>query len=273
MSTFNRLAQLESEGKPFALATIVQASGSVPRHAGTKMLVFPEGNFEGTIGGGEVENLVIKAGQDALKDGKTRLLHYNFSDPERGDPGVCGGEMDVYVEPILPKATLLIFGMGHVGKAVAHLGGWLGFRVIAADDREDYVLEDDTPDVDGRIHCEIAELPKHVEITDQTYIILATRGVSIDVAGLPRLLESRAAYVGVIGSRRRWETTAGQLKEMGVPDGEILRVTSPMGLEIHAETPEEIALSILAEIVMIHRGGTGEKMAHSPTRLRNVEAE
>ncbi len=273
MSIFNRIAQLEKEGKPFALATIIQTIGSVPRHEGTKMLIFPGGSFEGTIGGGEVESLVIQAGQEALADGKTRLLHYNFVDPERGDPGVCGGEMDIYIEPIRSKATLLVFGMGHVGKAIAHLGSWLGFRVIAADDRVEYVSEDNFPDADAYIHCEIKDLPKHVELTDQTFIILATRGVGIDVVGLPALLKSPAAYVGVIGSRRRWETTARQLKEMGVPDSDILRVTSPMGLEIHAETPEEIALSILAEVVMILRGGTGEKMAHTPAKLRNTEGD
>ena len=181
--------------------------------------------------------------------------------------------MDVYIEPIRPKATLLIFGMGHVGKAIAHLGSWLGFRVVAADDRADTILEGNNPDVDERIHCEIVDLPKHVEVTDQTFIILATRGVPIDVAGLPALLRSPAAYIGVIGSRRRWETTARQLQEMGIPDEEILRVTSPMGLEIRAETPEEIALSILAEIIMIQREGTGEKMSHTPTKLETADGE
>lgn len=273
MSIFERLAQLEKEGKSFALATIVQANGSVPRHEGTKMLIFSDGTFEWTIGGGEVENLIVQAGQEALKDGKTRLIHYNFSDPERGDPGVCGGEMDVYIEPIRSKATLLIFGMGHIGRAIAHLGSWLGFRVIGADDRADTILEGNNPDVDERIHCEITDLPEHVELTDRTFVILATRGVPIDVAGLPALLRSQVAYIGVIGSRRRWETTAHQLQELGVPDGEILRVTSPMGLEIHAETPEEIALSIMAEIIMIQKGGTGEKMSHTPTKLENADGE
>jgi xanthine dehydrogenase accessory factor len=237
------------------------------------MIIFPKGNFEGTIGGGEVENLVIQAGQEALKDGRTRLLHYNFRDPEHGDPGVCGGEMDVYIEPVQPKPTLLIFGMGHVGKAIAHLGSWLGFRVIAADDRAEFVSEESIPDVDQRIHCAIGDLPNHIEFTEQTFVVLATRDVTIDVAGLPTLLETPAAYIGVIGSRRRWETTAHQLQANGIPEDEILRVTSPMGLEIHAETPEEIALSILAEIVMIRRGGTGEKMAHMPRTLRKMEEE
>jgi len=273
LSIFNRIAQLEKECKPVALATVVQVQGSVPRHEGTKMLIFPDGSIEGTIGGGEVESLIIQEAQEAFSNGRARLLHYKFSDPERGDPGVCGGEMDVFVEPIRPRATLLIFGMGHVGRAVAHLGSWLGFRIIAADDRAEIVDEESTPDADLRFHCKLTELPNKVELTDQTFIILTTRGVPIDVAGLPGLLKSPAAYIGVIGSRRRWETTAKQLRENGVSETDIKRVSSPMGLEIHAETPEEIAVSILSEIIMIQRGGTGEKMAHIPTSLGKVEGE
>ncbi len=273
MSIFDKLAQLEKAGKSVVLATIVHTSGSVPRHEGTKMIVYPDGSIEGTIGGGEVENLIIQKAKEALLDGKTKLLHYNFSDPERGDPGVCGGEMDVFVEPICPKSKLLVYGMGHIGKAIAYLGSWLGFHVIAADDRADYLNKEGIPGVDQQIQSELTELPKHVDINDQTFIILTTRGVPIDVSGLPAILETPAAYIGVIGSRRRWETTAGQLHEMGVPEAAIARVTSPMGLEIHAETPEEIALSILAEIIMVQRGGSGEKMAHTPTKVAKAKGD
>ena len=181
--------------------------------------------------------------------------------------------MDVFIEPILPKDTLLIFGMGHVGKAVAHLGSWLGFRIIVADDRVEFVNEENTPEADSRFHCQLSELPSKVDITNQTFIILTTRGVPIDVAGLPGLLNSPAAYIGVIGSRRRWEITAKQLRENGISDESIKRVTSPMGLEIHAETPEEIAVSILSEIIMLQRGGTGKKMAHVPTSVGKVSGE
>jgi xanthine dehydrogenase accessory factor len=273
LSIFQHLAQIEKDGKPVALATVVRAQGSVPRHEGTKMLIYPDGLIKGTIGGGEVESLIIQSAQEALCDGKSRLLHYNFDDPERGDPGVCGGEMDVFIEPIRPNATLLIFGMGHVGKAVAHLGSWLGFRIIVADDRAEIMEDGSIPEADASLHCQLADLPSEVDITDQTFIILATRGVPIDVAGLPGLLQSPAAYIGVIGSRRRWEITAKQLLENGVSQAEIQRVTSPMGLEIQAETPEEIALSILAEIIMIQRGATGEKMAHFPVSLGKVDGE
>lgn len=273
MSIYQKLAEIEKDGIPVALATIVKVQGSVPRHVGTKMLICADGSIEGTIGGGEVESLIIQEAQDALSNGKSRLLHYKFSDPARGDPGVCGGEMDVFVEPIRPKATLLIFGMGHVGKAVAHLGSWLGFRIVAADDREEFVTEGNTPDVDQRLHCQLAEIPDKLEINDQTFIVLTTRGVPIDVEGIPGLLQSPAAYIGVIGSRRRWETTAKQLLENGISEKDIERVTSPMGLEIHAETPEEIAVSILSEIIMQQRGGTGDPMAHVPTSIKRTKGE
>lgn len=273
MSIYLRLAEFEKEGKPLALATVVQARGSVPRHEGTKMLIFPDGSIEGTIGGGEVESLIIQEALEALSSGRGRLLHYNFSDPERGDPGVCGGEMDVFIEPIRPRATLLIFGMGHVGKAIAHLGSWLGFRIIAADDRAEYLSEASLTDADLKLHCELTELPSKVEINEQTFVILTTRSVPTDVAGLPALIKSPAAYIGVIGSRRRWETTAKQLKANGVPAADIKRVSSPMGLEIHAETPEEIAISILSEIIMIQRGGSGEKMAYIPASVERVKGD
>jgi xanthine dehydrogenase accessory factor len=265
VDSFAKLAQLEEQGRPFALVIVIQARGSVPRHARSKMLVFPDGSAEGTIGGGEMEGLVIREALEALLDGKTRLLHYNFNDPGKGDPGVCGGEIDVYVEPVQAKPSLLIFGAGHVGKAVAHLGKWAGFHVIVGDDREEFATEDNVPEAAQTIHCDLSQLAKHVEIDPQTYIILTTREVSLDVEGLPNLLKTSAAYIGVIGSRRRWETTAKKLLEEGVTDEMISRVTSPMGLEINAETPEEIALSILSEIIMLRRGGTGDRMAHNPS--------
>jgi xanthine dehydrogenase accessory factor len=270
---FQRLAELDAQGKTAVLATVIRTRGSVPRHEGTKMLIFPNGSFEGTIGGGEVESLIIQEAQTAMMDGKPRLLHYNFSHPERGDPGVCGGEMEVFVDPIRPRPTLIIFGMGHVGKAIAHLGAWLGFRIVAADDRAKHVAEGEIPFADERICCELVELPERVEIGNRTFIVLTTRGVPVDVTGLPALLKTDAAYVGVIGSRRRWETTARQLKENGLSDELIARVVSPMGLEIQAETPEEIALSIMAEIIMVLRGGSGQKMAHTPVILDSTEGE
>lgn len=251
-----------------ALATVVRAQGSVPRHAGTKMLVYPDGSFEGTVGGGDLENRVIRAAQEALQDGQARLLHYAFQDVSQGDVGVCGGEMEVFVDPIQPPATVLVVGAGHVGSAVAALAKWLGFRVVVADDRPEYATPESAPGADEYVIGPLSSLPKQVPITSQTYVMLTTRGVAVDVEGLPSLLETPAAYIGIIGSRRRWEVAAQQLTEKGVPPEQLKRVTSPMGLELNAETPEEIALSMLAQIVMQRRGGTGEAMAHVPKKRK-----
>lgn len=270
MTSYKRIAELESGGTTFALAVIVRAQGSVPRHEGSRMLIFSDGSIEGTIGGGEMESLVIREAQASIADGRPRILHYNFRDPDRGDPGVCGGEVDVYVEPNQPKPILLVFGMGHVGKAVAHLGSWIGFAVVVADDRAEHATLKAAPAAERAIHCELASLSQEVDIDSQTYIILATRGVPVDVEGLPSLLMKDAGYIGVIGSRRRWETTVNELREHGVTEDLIQRVNSPMGLEINAETPEEIAISIVAEIVMKRRGGSGESMGHSPKTTDSI---
>jgi xanthine dehydrogenase accessory factor len=247
-----------------ALATVVRDQGSVPRHAGAKMLIYSDGAFEGTVGGGELESQVIQEALQALQDGKPRLLEYAFHDVEQGDVGVCGGEMEVFVEPIQPPATVVVVGAGHVGSAVAFLAKWLGFRVVVSDDRPEFATPEAVPGADEYVAGPLSELPKQVPITPQTYLLLTTRGVAVDVEGLPSLLETPAAYIGIIGSRRRWEVAAQQLAEQGVPREQIERVTSPMGLELNAETPQEIALSMLAQIIMLHRGGTGEAMAHAP---------
>jgi xanthine dehydrogenase accessory factor len=251
-----------------ALATVVRAQGSVPRHAGTKMLVHPDGRFEGTVGGGDLENRVIQSALEALQDGQPRLLEYAFRDLEQGDVGVCGGEMEVFVEPIQPPATVLVVGAGHVGSAVAFLAKWLGFRVVVSDDRPEFATPEAVPGADEYVSGPLSGLPQQVPITAQTYIMLTTRGVAVDLEGLPSLLETPAAYIGIIGSRRRWETAARQLAEQGVPRAQIERITSPMGLELNAETPQEIALSMLAQIVLLRRGGTGEVMAHAPAAPR-----
>ncbi len=125
-SIYQSIARLEIEQKPGALCTIIHSQGSTPRHAGSKMLVYADGSFTGTVGGGELENRVIAAALESIRDGETRRLEYAMSDPGRGDPGVCGGSLEVFVEPILPEAKIVIVGSGHVGKAVASLAHWLG---------------------------------------------------------------------------------------------------------------------------------------------------
>ena len=268
MSIYQTLAELEKQGSAAALATVIRAQGAVPRREGSKMIVFPDGRIDGTVGGGEMESRVITEALEALGAGKARSIVYAFRDPAQGDVGICGGEVEVFIEPIKANETIIIAGGGHVGRAVVHLAKWLGFRVVVVDDRENFASVENLPEADEHFSCPLKELPEHVEIHGDTYLVLTTRGVDVDVEGLPALLESSAAYIGVIGSRRRWETTVKTLLERGVPEDNISRVTSPIGLELNAETPEEIAVSVMAQIIMLSRDGTVEPMAYSPKSLR-----
>lgn len=261
MSVFQQLAQLEQENRAAALCTIIRSQGSTPRRSGSRMLVYPDGSISGTVGGGELENRVIAQAKEAIQDGKARRLEYNMSDPERGDPGVCGGQVEVYVEPILPKPTLVIIGAGHVGKAVVHLAHWLGYHVVVNDDRPEFCTSEFIPDADWYLPVKMSELPHHLEINSWTYLVLTTRGSNVDVEGLPALLDTPAAYIGVIGSQRRWAIARKQMIENGVSPEKLERVHSPIGLELNAETPEEIAVSIMAEVIMLYQGGDGRVMS------------
>ena len=234
-SIYQALSELEKNNEAAALCTVVKSEGSTPRHVGSKMLVYPDGKFIGTVGGGELENRVIKAAHEALKSGDAQTLAYTMSDPKRGDPGVCGGNVEVFVEPILPPALIVIIGAGHVGKAVAHLAKWLGFRVALSDDRAEFCNPEAVPNADAYYPIPMADLANQLKVTPQTYIVVTSRGSSVDAEGLPSLLDSDAAYIGVIGSKRRWLTTVKALKENGVADEKIARVHSPIGFELNAE--------------------------------------
>jgi len=251
MTIFEALVDLEITNTTGALCTIIRSRGSTPRHVTSKMLVYPDGHIIGTVGGGEVENRVIKEALRAMQDKKPRLLEYNMTDPERGDPGVCGGQLEIYVEPIIPKPILVVVGVGHVGKAVAHLAKWLDFVVAVCDDRPDFCTPASVPDADKFYPIPLEDLSKQMKITPWTYIVLTTRGMDVDVQGLPSLLVTQAGYIGVIGSKRRWATTTKKLLEADVPADKLKLIHTPIGLDIHAETPEEIAVSIMAEIIML----------------------
>ncbi len=257
---YQAAGEIEKKHELGALCTVVRSEGSTPRHVGSKMIVYSDGRFAGTVGGGDMEHRVLQEAMSAIGDGHARLLRYNLTDPERGDPGVCGGQVEVFVEPILPSPTVAVVGGGHVGKAVAHLAKWLDFRVVVSDDRPEFCNEETIPDADAYYVCRMEDLPSHMQIDGRTFLVLTTRGSNVDVAGLPALLRSTAAYIGVIGSRRRWAATIEGLQERGIGSDQLGKVHSPMGLELRAETPEEIAVSIMAEILMVRDGGTGAAM-------------
>jgi xanthine dehydrogenase accessory factor len=255
------LMAAQSGGDPVVLATIVREHGSVPRHAGSKMLVYEDGRIIGTVGGGEMEARVVEAAADVLAEGQPRILPYRLVDPAKGDPGVCGGKVEIFMEPYQPPATVFVIGCGHVGRAVAFLAGWLGFQVVVTDDRPEMVTPELVPGADRYLPGAIEEALDQFKVTTNTYTIVVTRNVLVDRALLPHIAATKTPYIGIIGSKRRWNETKRLLQEDGMTEAQLARFHSPIGLELNAETPEEIAVSILAEVIMLQRGGTGERMA------------
>lgn len=245
------LVAAHAAGEPVVLATIVHARGSVPRHAGAKLLIYADGRFAGTIGGGEMEARVLREAAELFQTPKPRLITYSLVDPQRGDPGVCGGEVEIYLEPYMPPATVFIFGCGHVGQAVAHLAHWLGYRVVVSDDRTELATPEVVPHADVYLPGDFAQALAHCPLTANTFVVLVTRNVTLDRQILPLVLRTPAPYVGVMGSRRRWAETRSLLQQDGLDEVALARVHSPIGLELNAETPAEIAVSILAQIMQI----------------------
>ena len=265
VSLLRQVADAVDGGLAVASATVVDTSRSVPRRAGAKMLVFRDGAISGTVGGGEMEARVVAEAVAALADGRCRLLSYRLVDPVRGDPGVCGGDVRIFVEPHMPEPTVIVIGYGHVGRAVAQLARWLGFRVVASDDRAgmdgDPTGEEDPESLSGRpesgpdelVIGSVEDLLAGRALDTDVSVVLVTRNVDVDAAALPALLATGAGYVGVMGSERRWATTRARLEADSVDPGALDRVHAPIGIEVGAETPEEIALSIMAEVIAHRR--------------------
>jgi xanthine dehydrogenase accessory factor len=250
-------------GQSVVLATVVGTARSVPRHAGAKMLVYTDGSQVGTIGGGEMESRVITAAAEVLGERRPRQMEFDLVDPSSGDAGVCGGTVTVYLEPYMPPPQLVVIGCGHVGRAVVELADWLGYRVIALDDRAEIADPGELSGADEVLAGPYAETLEQVALDDSTHVVLVTRNVAVDLDVLPIVLASPTRSIGVMGSRRRWDTTRGKLEAMALPgidEAALDRVRSPIGLDIDAETPEEIALSILAELVD-GRSGTSDGTA------------
>ncbi len=239
------------ERRPVVLATVTSTSRSVPRRAGSKMLIYADGATSGSVGGGEMEARVRETALEVLTTGKPATLSYALVDPASGDPGVCGGEVELYLEPHMPLTTVYVIGAGHVGHAIVELASWLGYRVVVWDDRAE--LLDAMIGADGQpvetVTGSIADAIAAKPIDAHTRIVMVTRNVGLDVDIMPTLLASDAPTIGLMGSGRRWETTRAKLVEAGVDEELLGKVHSPLGVEIAAETPKEIAVSVLAELI------------------------
>jgi len=248
------LAAAVETGRPVVLATVIGTRRSVPRHSSSKMLIFEDGETCGTIGGGEMEARVIAAAGQVLSDRRPRLLEYALVDPNRGDPGICGGEVEIYLEPYMPRHTVYVVGCGHVGRAVIDLAHWLGYRTVAIDDRPEMVTPELLPNADERVAGSLSDLDQPV--AEDASIVVVTRNIDRDLTTLPEALAGPARYIGVMGSARRWRSVSQRLIDAGIAAADLERVRAPIGIEMNAETPEEIAVSIMAEIIQVNRANS-----------------
>ncbi len=254
LKVYEALVAAQHEGRPVSLATVIRTHGSVPRHAGSKMLIFADGSIVGTIGGGAMESLVVQTALNVITSGHPQVISYTLSDLKGGDPGICGGTVEIFVEPIGFLPTLVIIGCGHVGKALAELAKWSGFRVIVSDDREEFCNPEVIPNMDKYLPIPVTDLLEHLSLTPTTYVAAVTRGLPVDIQLFPKLLQAGISYIGLIGSKRRWAITRKTLiEEYGLSEEVVDQIHSPIGLDIGAETPQEIAVSIMAEVIQHHR--------------------
>ena len=247
------------QGEPAAVATVIAARGSTPRGVSAKMLIYAGGRTVGTVGGGGVEARVIKEAQAAIAEGTPRELDYRLVDEEQGDAGICGGDVRIFIEVLTPRPTLLIVGGGHVGQAVAELGGFLGYRIAVLDERPEMVTPERFPWAGTRLVGDPAQRVGEFPLDEHTCVVMVTPHHALDEQVLAALAGRPVAYVGLIGSRRRTAHTFERARQAGVPEELLERVHTPIGLDIGAETPREIAVSILAEIVAVQRGRGRDK--------------
>ncbi|MCK6549891.1 xanthine dehydrogenase accessory protein XdhC [Myxococcota bacterium] len=247
-SILARIAELEDGGATAAVVTVVHTSGSTPREAGARMIVHPGGALEGTIGGGRIEQEATAEALAALGDGRPRFLEYALTQ-ELGM--CCGGKVALFVEVIGHAPRLVVFGAGHVGAALTRMAAQAGFVVHVADERDELC--------DPRRLAEARSL--HLDLDDpalpfsaDTFVMVTTHDHALDQRIVEKVLKKPHRWLGLIGSRRKAELTRQRLAHKGFTDAEIARVRCPVGLAIGAETPEEIAVSILAELVAARRG-------------------
>ena len=261
MKLYEEILRFKNEGRPCALATIVQCIGSSPQKEGAKMLVKDDGSIMGTLGGGCLEAEVIQASLEAMKDGSPQTIPFELTEKQGGL--VCGGKVLVYIEPIIPEPHLVILGAGHVGKALSKVARFSGFRVTVFDDRSEYANKENIPDANDIIVSDFENVFSKVPIERNAYIVIATRGHNHDIDALKSSLKTEAGYIGLLGSKRKKALLFKTLREEGFSEKDINRVITPVGLAIGSVTPEEIAISIMAQMIQYRRGNADSGFSHS----------
>jgi len=253
LEIYRELVSVTSKGERAVLAIVISSRGSAPREAGAKMLIKKDGSFIGSVGGGGVEHQIQKKAIEVMNSGESQIVHFDLSGRGREAAMICGGQMDVFLEPILSQETLYLFGAGHISQSTAAMAKMLGFQVVVIDPRPEYNNIDRFPDADSLIAEEYDSAFSKLNVDDDSYIIIYTPGHVLDEQCLEFAVSTKARYIGMIGSKKKVIDVRERLSQKGVPPQQLDRVHAPIGIGIGAETPEEIAISILAEIIKVKR--------------------
>jgi xanthine dehydrogenase accessory factor len=254
MDIYEEIVQLRHAGRCGAVATIVNVRGSVPSFETAKMLVRDDGSIVGTIGGGCVEAEVWQAAREVMEHERPRTLTFNLNQNPKYDTGlVCGGTLDIFIEPVLPPASLYIFGAGHVALSLYKTAKMAGFDVNVVDDRESYANRERFPDAKEVIAEDFDHAMARITPNETSYLVIVTRGHHDDMRVLRWAVQTQARYIGMIGSKRKTIAIFRELVKEGIPEKLFERVHAPVGLDIGAITPEEIAVAITAELIAVRR--------------------
>ena len=254
-----------------ALATIIVTKGATPRKDSSKMLVYEDGRRSGTIGGGFTESEVCREALVALTTGKPKLLSFDLTGVDHEESAlVCGGSMQVYVEPVLPDPTLFIFGAGFVSRAVAEAAKPIGFRIAIVDDRIEYANPEKFPNADDFYVDRWEEAFKKLPVDNFSYLFIATRGHGLDLRCLRFAVKSPARYIGMLGSLKKVQSLFDLLEKEGIDPAQFKRVFVPAGIDIGSETAEEIAASIAAELVAVRKNLDIQSMRDALRNIRRI---
>jgi xanthine dehydrogenase accessory factor len=252
---FAALGEALARAEDVALVTIVSTNGSTPQRVGAKMLVYADGRTVGTIGGGCYENDAFWKARESLTSRKAARVKYELDDDFAQENGlVCGGQMDVHVDPLAPTPHLFVIGAGHVGCQLGKIAPDAGFRVHVVDDREKFANIERFPEAAEVVVDSIPEWLHRTELPQSAYVVVLTRGHTHDLDAMRALAARDLKYLGLIGSRAKVRRIFDLLLEEGMPQECLARVRAPIGLDIGAVTPVEIAISIMAELVAVRRG-------------------